>query len=183
VEREARPEQGESNEQHEGLAVASESPTTSAGEYEQLQSDLAEVRNRMLRAQAELENYRKRVRREQEDERRYASAGLLRDLLPVVDNISRAIEAAEKSPDPASLLEGFKMVQQQLAGVLSQHHCRPIEALGQPFDPNRHAAITVQPSAEHPANTVVHVVQAGYELHDRVLRPSQVIVSKAPESS
>ena len=105
--------------------------------------------------------------------------GLLRDLLPVVDNVDRAIEAAGKNADAAALLEGFKMVHKQLGDALARHHCRPIDALHEPFDPHKHHAVMQQPSADHPPNTVLMVTQSGYELHDRVVRPSQVIVSKA----
>jgi molecular chaperone GrpE len=135
-----------------------------------------------LRAHAELDNYRKRASRELEDRTRYAELDVLRDLLPVLDNVDRAIEAAEKSDDAAALLDGFKMVHQQLNDLLKAHHCQPIEALHQPFDPNVHHAVMQQPSEEHPANTVLMVTQGGYQLHDRVVRPSQVIVSKVKES-
>ena len=102
---------------------------------------------------------------------------LVRDLLPVIDNVERAIEAGEKNADAAALLEGFKMVNQQLDDVLKRHHTTRIEALHAPFDPNVHHAILQQPSEEHPANTVLMVTQNGYQLHDRVVRPAQVIVS------
>jgi molecular chaperone GrpE len=105
---------------------------------------------------------------------------LIRDLLPVVDNIDRAIEAASKSNEATSLLEGFKLVRQQLITVLMQHNCTQIEALGKPFDPQFHAAIMQQPSDEVPANHVLLVAQAGYKLHDRVVRPAQVIISTGP---
>jgi molecular chaperone GrpE len=97
--------------------------------------------------------------------------------LPVLDNVQRAIEAAEKSTDGSGLLDGVKLVAQQLQGVLEQHHCVKIEALGAAFDPHLHHAILQQPSEEHPANTVIMVTQEGYKLYDRVVRPSQVIVS------
>lgn len=139
--------------------------------------ELSAAKDRALRAQAELDNYRKRMRKEMEDERRYAQLPLLSDLLPVIDNVQRAIQAAEKSTEGAGLLAGFKMVAQQLEGVLSRHHCRRIEALHKPFDPHLHAAILQQPTGEFPPNTVVQVAQEGYQLHDRVLRPAQVIVS------
>lgn len=144
------------------------------------EAELAEMRDRLLRTQAELENYRKRARRELEDERRYALMPLMRDLLPVMDNIQRAIDAAGQKADVASLLEGFKMVGQQLETTLTKHHCLKIAAQGEPFDPHRHDALMQQPSEEHPENTVVAVAQAGYALHDRVVRPAQVIVSKKP---
>jgi molecular chaperone GrpE len=151
--------------------------TQPADELEQLRRQAAEAQDRYLRSQAELENTRKRLRRELDDERRYAELTLLADLLPVIDNINRAIEAAEKNADAASLLSGFKMVGQQLKQVLEKHHVKPIDAEGQPFDPAVHEAILQQPSAEHPENTVTTVAQTGYKLHDRVVRPAQVIVS------
>jgi molecular chaperone GrpE len=167
------------------LGGSAEQPNVAAAELdegEQAKRDLDEARDRLLRAQAELDNFRKRARRELEEERRYAALPLLGDLLPVLDNIGRAIQAAEKNPEAGSLVEGVKMVAQQLEGVLARHHCVRIEALHQPFDPHLHQAIMQQPSADHPAGAVLHVAQEGYQVHDRVVRPSQVIVSTAPES-
>ena len=144
---------------------------------QKLRAELAAAKDRELRAHAELDNYRKRAARELDERLRYANIGLLRDLLPVLDNVDRAIEAGEKNADANALLEGFKMVSQQLGEVLKRHHCTLIEALHAPFDPNLHHAVMQQPSEEHPANTVLMVTQSGYQLHDRVVRPSQVIVS------
>jgi molecular chaperone GrpE len=153
---------------------------TADQEMEMVRTELSEARDKMLRAQAELDNYRKRARRELEDERRYAEIELIKDLLPALDNISRAVDAAEKKADAVSLLEGFKMVRQQLGSVLDKHHCKVIEAEGKPFDPAYHEAVMQQPSPDKPENTVTMVVQTGYQLHDRVVRPAQVIVSKKP---
>lgn len=149
-------------------------------DIELLRTELDEAKDRALRFQAELDNYRKRVNRQMEEDRRYAHLALVRDLLPVLDNARRAIEAAGKAADAASLLEGFKMVARQLQGVLERHHCTKIEALHQPFDPHLHEAICQQPSTEFPPNTVLCVAQGGFRMHDRVVRPSQVIVSVAP---
>jgi molecular chaperone GrpE len=170
----APPNEGKSSEQFDGAVQPS-------SELEQLRSQAAEAQDRYLRSQAELENTRRRLRREMDEERRYAELSLLSDLLPVIDNIDRAVTAAEKNADAASLLAGFKMVSQQLNNVLEKHHCKPIEAEGQPFDPAVHEAIMQQPSNEHPDNTVVAVGQTGYTLHDRVVRPAQVVVSKKTE--
>ena len=145
-----------------------------------LEAELAAEKDRLLRLQAEMQNLRNRQSREIADERRYAPMPLLRDLLPVVDNIDRAVEAAEQQGEAASLLEGFKLVRQLLVGILEQHDCQPINALGEPFDPQVHEAILKQPSDEHPADHVSLVTQQGYQLHDRVVRPSQVIVSAGP---
>ncbi len=143
-------------------------------------AELAAARDRSLRLQAEMENLRARTAREIAEQARYAALPVLRDLLPVVDNIDRAIEAANQTGGANSLLEGFKLVRQQLLSTLEQHNCILIEALGQPFDPQFHAAIMQQPSDEVPANHVLLVAQAGYKLHDRVVRPAQVIISTGP---
>ncbi|MEM9187001.1 MAG: nucleotide exchange factor GrpE [Planctomycetota bacterium] len=147
---------------------------------------LATEKDRVLRLQAELQNTLSRKSRELADERKYAGLALMKDILPVLDNIDRAIEAAEKvaaessadgAGDASGLLGGFKMVRQQLATVLSQHRCEAIAAAGEAFNPDLHEAILQQPSPDHPAGAVVMETQTGYKLHDRVVRPSQVIVS------
>jgi molecular chaperone GrpE len=146
-------------------------------------AELAAANDRLLRLQAEMQNLRNRTSREIADERRFAALPILRDLLPVVDNIDRAIEAAEKSGEAEGLLAGFRLVRQQLATTLAQHKCEPIEALNQTFDPNFHQAILQQPSADVPAGIVTMVTQPGYKLHDRVVRPAQVIVSSGAPTS
>ena len=148
-----------------------------AAELDQLRADAAAARDQALRAQAELENFRKRMRREMEEDRRYAEQSLLADLLPSLDNIGRAIQAAESNADANSLLAGVKMVAQQLDGVLKNHYCQRIVADGAAFDPHLHQAISMQPRDDLPPGSVVLVAQEGYQLHDRVLRPSQVFVS------
>ena len=148
-----------------------------------LVEELAAAHDRALRIHAEMQNLRDRTSREVAEERRYAALPIIRDLLPVVDNIDRALEAAEKADEAENLLAGFRLVRQQLVTILDQHHCVPIEAEGKPFDPNYHAAILHQPSADEPAGTITMVTQTGYKLHDRVVRPSQVIVSSGPPAS
>ncbi len=145
------------------------------------QTELAEAQDRVLRLQAELENLRRRTRREIGDANRFASLPLMRELLPVIDNIDRAIEAAEKTDDATGLLQGVRMMGEQLTDTLAKHGCTEIIALDQAFDPNLHEAILQQPSADHAPGTVIAVTQVGYVLHDRVVRPSQVIVSSDPE--
>jgi molecular chaperone GrpE len=152
----------------------------SENEMAKLRADLDDAADRVLRAQAELENYRKRARRELEDERRYAALPLLDDLLGVLDDMYRAINAAEKSPQASGFIDGVKLVAQRFESILAKHDCQRIDALGKPFDPAYHQAISQQPSADHPPNTVVLVAQEGYMLHDRVVRPAHVIVSTSP---
>jgi molecular chaperone GrpE len=140
-------------------------------------------KDRTLRLQAEMENLRGRQSRELADERRYGALNLMREILPVLDNMDRAIEAAEKSGDGGPLLDGIQLVRQQLVTALAQNGCEPIEALGQPFNPDLHAAILQQPSPDYPAGHVMHVTQTGYKLHDRVVRPAAVIVSSGQDRS
>ena len=174
------------DDKHSGGSAGGDEPTSTTtvgeqeSEIERLRTDLEEAADRVLRAQAELDNYRKRALREIDEERRYANLPMIRDLLPVVDNIQRAIAAAEKTPDSAGLLEGIKMVANSLVGALARHHCTKIDALHKPFDPAFHEAIAQQPSDQFPPNTVLDVPQDGYVLHDRVVRPAQVVVSTAP---
>lgn len=162
----------------DGGPEANEEPM--ASEAAELRTQLDEAKERALRLQAEWENFRKRSRRELDEERRYADLRLLGDLLPVLDNMQRATEAATKSADGGGLLEGFQLVKQQLENVLAQHHCQRIEALNHPFDPHLHEALMQQPTADAAPNTVIAVAREGFKLHDRVIRPAQVIVATAP---
>jgi molecular chaperone GrpE len=158
-------------EAHEG--VAGELPGGDS-----LARQLREAEDRVLRAQAELENFRKRSRREYEDALRYREIDLLRDLLPVLDTVRRAIEASETTADVDGLRAGFRMTAQQLEKVLETHGCKTIETDGKPFDPTVHDAMLQQVVPGVAAGTVVGVASKGYRLHDRVVRPAQVIVSK-----
>jgi molecular chaperone GrpE len=141
-------------------------------------SRIAELQERVLRTQAELENFRKRSRREYDDAQRYREIDVLRDLLPVLDNVLRAIEASEKTADVESLKAGFRMTAQQLEKLLGSHGCQTIETDGQSFDPAIHDAILQQPVAGVAEGTIVGTASRGYKLHDRVVRPAQVIVAK-----
>jgi molecular chaperone GrpE len=164
-------------------AATTSSPDAPPAEMETADDELEQAKQRVLRLQAELENVRKRTAREISDQRRYACLPLMRDLLPVLDNVHRAIDAADKNPEASGLRDGVELVKEQLKTVLAQHHCVEIEALHRPFDPHQHEAIQQQPSADYPPGTVLNVVQVGYQLHDRVVRPSQVIVAAAPPAT
>lgn len=158
----------------EAIEEAEESPSAD------LEAQLAEKTDQNLRLQAEIQNLRSRQARELADTRQYAGIDLMRDILPAVDNIDRAIEAAGDAAEVASLVEGFKLVRQQLVTALAQHGCQEIPAQGEVFNPDLHQAILQQPSADVPAGVVMMVTQSGYQLHDRVVRASQVIVSAGP---
>lgn len=164
---------------NESKAAAAETPTAS----EQLQAALTErdqFKDKWARSMADLENFRKRIYRDMEDERKYQSLPLLKALLPVFDGLDRAVFAASQSKNFDDLLNGVQMTIKQLESALNGHGAKAIVAEGQPFDPNLHEAISQAPSAEHPPMTVLNDVERGYTLHDRVVRPSKVIVSVAP---
>lgn len=168
-------------DEHEGVSADAEQASAETPEQfiAQLEQQVGEHRKRELQAQAELENFRKRMQRDNEQQLRYANVPLLRDMLDVVDNLSRAIEtsAKDQATQSSALLEGVTLVRNQLMTVFKKHNCVPIESLGKEFDPNFHEAISQAPSAEYPAGTVMYVAAQGYKLYDRVIRPSQVIVS------
>lgn len=135
------------------------------------------LKQKWLLAVADLDNYRRRVVKESEQERRYAVLPLARDLLPALDNLHRALDAAKNASDVAQLAQGVQMVSRQFDEILARHSVVPISAAGQPFDPNLHQAIQQVPSPDKPPMTVLTECERGYKLHDRVVRPSTVIVA------
>ena len=141
-------------------------------------ANAAELQDRLMRLHAELENFRKRARREYDDAQKYREIDLLRDLLPVLDTVQRAIDAAEKTDDVESLRAGFRMTAQQIEKLLAGHGCHTIPTDDQPFDPTVHDAIQQMAVPGKAAGTVVGTVSRGFTLHDRVVRPAQVIVAK-----
>jgi len=166
------------------FAAADQSIDPNDGSHTQSELELIDRVNdaegRVVRAQADLENFRRRMRREMEDQRKFANQGLITDLLPVIDNVYRAISAASKDEASRGILEGFLMVAQQLIGTLNKFDCQRIDAVGEEFDPNIHEAISQMASDEIGKGKVLQAVQEGYILHDRVIRPSQVIISTGP---
>ncbi len=135
----------------------------------------------LQRTRADFENYQKRSQRDREQERRYWDGPFALDLLPVLDNLQRAMAAARQAGESGPLVQGVAMVQNQILDVLKRHGVTRIAAEGQPFDPNLHQAVMQRPSAEQPPNTVLEVLQQGFMIHDRVLRPASVVVSKPVE--
>lgn len=163
---------------------ADEGSPVEASLEEQLQQALAErddFRDKWARAMADLDNYRRRIQREMEEDRKYLAQPLLKALLPGLDGLDRTLQAAQTSKNADDLITGVQMVQKQFETSLAQFGVKSIEAVGQPFDPNVHEAITQMPSADHPPMTVLQDVERGYLLHDRVVRPSKVIVASQPQ--
>ncbi len=136
--------------------------------------------NLVKSTRADFENYQKRIQRDQAQERRYACTNFALDLLPVLDNLERATVAAKQAGETGPLVQGVAMVHTMFLDLLRRHGVTLIEAMGQPFDPHLHQAVVQQPTAEHPPQTVTTVLEQGYRMHDRVLRPAQVVVAVAP---
>lgn len=148
-------------------------------EIDLLQKERDELKDQVLRIQADFANYQKRAKQQADEVRTYAIGSLAQDVLGAIDNLERAIEALRASANQG-ITSGLDMVQKLLLGILAKYGVEPIAALEQPFDPNFHEAIMQQPSAEHPEGTVVAELGKGYKIHDRVLRPSKVAVSVKP---
>jgi molecular chaperone GrpE len=135
---------------------------------------------KLLRTAAEFENYRRRVNKERDEDRKFAPYSLIRDILPSLDNLRRAVEAAKTAGGTESVVQGVTMVLKQIDEVFERNGAKPIVSVGQPFDPNLHEAIAQIPSPDHPSMTVLQEAERGYTLHDRVIRPSKVLVSTNP---
>ncbi|MDD3587477.1 MAG: nucleotide exchange factor GrpE [Thermoguttaceae bacterium] len=157
--------------------TADKAARISESELQKLKQELEEAKDRGLRALAELENYRSRTNRAMAEDRKYAAVDLARAILPVWDNMGRAIEAAEKDFHPEAMLDGLKMMYQQFLDIFHSQHIEKIEALHEQFNPHLHESIASFPDAKFPPNTVIHESQTGFKLHDRVIRPTQVVLS------
>lgn len=153
-----------------------EGATRQPDELTALREEVEKYKDAALRARADLENYRKRMVREKEDSVRYANNALLERLLPVLDNYDFGLEAARGAGD--AVVQGLEMVRKQLHDFLADQGVKPIDAEGQPFDPNIHEAMAHEESADVPEGYVIRQVRRGYMLKDRLLRPASVMVSK-----
>ncbi len=149
----------------------------------ELEAELAEAKDQRLHALADVENMRRRAQREREEALKYGAVSLARDLLSVADNLGRALAAApgEEADDSVkTLIEGVAMVERDLAGALEKHNVQPVAGVGEPFDHNVHQAVVEIETEEVPPGHVAQVMQTGYTLHERLLRPALVAVAKAP---
>src|SRR6056297_1123599 len=172
----------------QGDATASKENLSEDTTIEQLKSELDQVRqaaadehDRLLRLSAEFENYKKRADRQVEEFKKYATESLLKELLTVVDNLERAICSTDVDKGVASeacVIEGVEMTLSEILKILKKFNVTPIEAKGKPFDPVYHEAMMQEETDEYPENTVINELQKGYLIHDRLLRPAMVVVSK-----
>jgi molecular chaperone GrpE len=180
--------QGDGNRAAEGLEGPDEEQNGNEGARDVLASDLEKARGeakdnyeKYLRTAAEFDNYKKRIQKETEEARRYANEELIKALIPVVDNLERAIIHVEEGSDSGPLLDGVKMIHKQFMDVLAKYGVQEVVAVGKPFDPNFHQALMQVKTNDAPPNTVVSEVTKGYLLSGRLIRPSMVGVSVAGE--
>ena len=158
--------------------VETGSPTAEVGD---LRRQVEERHDRLLRALAEIENIKRRAQRERDDYIRYANETLLRDLVPVLDNLDRALAAVRTAGEAPRVVEGVELIRRELMKVLERAGLSRYSALGQSFDPARHEATARVISVEHAPDTIVAETAPGYLLNGRVLRPAQVAVAAAPD--
>ncbi|MBX3329218.1 MAG: nucleotide exchange factor GrpE [Nitrospira sp.] len=136
--------------------------------------------DKYLRLAAEFENYKRLTQRDQREQIRFGNEQLLKELLPVVDNMERAIKAARTNGSDVALVQGVELTLKQLSGILTKFGVQAIETAGQDFDPSAHQAVSYGPSNDVPANKILDEFQKGYRLHDRILRAAMVSVSSGP---
>src|SRR5213593_3766652 len=151
------------------------------GKIAELESQLAETREKHLRLAADFDNYKKRMRQEQLETIQHASAELINRLLPVLDDLHNVLDHKPKGIDE-SWLKGIELSVRKLEEALGTHGLQPIESVGSRFDPKLHEAVGEEESAEHPEDTVVSELRRGYRLRDRVVRPALVKVARAPQN-
>lgn len=169
-------EETQAIEMEDGNSSAAQSqPSEGAGEDYQGKYQL--LQEQFTRLAADFDNYRKRVRDEQESLVKYGAQKSVMELLPVLDNLERATASLSENSDPKVLFKSFSVVQKQLLDGLDAMGVKKIQAVGQPFDPQFHEAVNQMPSAEFPEGTVMYEAQSGYQLHDKVIRPAMVVVS------
>lgn len=144
-----------------------------------LEAALEAEKDRFMRLSAEFDNYRKRKQREIDEFRKFANETVFKQFLSVVDNLERAIASAENNQDTSSLLEGVKLTHKEILKVFQNFNVKPVKAENQSFDPNFHQAVTQKETDDVPENTITDVLQTGYLLHDRLIRPAMVVVSKS----
>lgn len=170
----------------EAAAAAESSPQAEtpapADPVQALRDEVEQWKDKCLRAKAEMHNFQRRSEQEKHDAIKYANVGFARGLLEVIDSMESVLDHAAKANQDDAVVQAVRMVCDNFQKVLRQHHVTKIEADGQPFNPAVHEAMMQQPSDKHDVVTVLQVLQQGYKLHDRVLRPAKVIVSKPAET-
>jgi molecular chaperone GrpE len=167
--------------EHERSMIDGALPEAAVDETDSLKRQIQEKQDQLLRALAETDNVRRRAQRDREDYVRYANESLIRDLLPVLDNLDRALAAARAAGNAPGVVEGVELIQREMLKVLERAGVTRYSAVGQPFDPNRHEAIARVVSPDQAPGTVVAEIAPGYLLNGRVVRAAMVSVAAAPD--
>ncbi len=176
----------ESDQTQDTADDAASSPHAAAATADaaaELQAKIAGLEDSLLRAKADFQNLQRRAAVEHADAVRYANAELMKSLVKVLDDFERSLAASAKPDNLKAVVEGVRLVHENLSKALTEHGLEPIEALHQPFDPKIHEALLHQPSDKHPPGTVIEQIARGYRLRDRVVRPAKVIVAKGSDST
>lgn len=175
----------EQEEKQEGFEQENLGANQGTAEAEDVSAQLAkalernlELEDKLLRMAAEQDNFRKRMQRERETALKYAEETILREILPSLDNLERAVEQCKCSPDAGTLLAGVEMTCKGLLNTLEKFGVKPLAGEGQPFDPNFHEAVAMEASADVPENQILQEYQKGYMFKDRLIRAAKVVVSK-----
>ncbi len=174
---EARQKMNQEKEQGDESQNTSELEGTLA----KTQAELKDAKEQYVRLYAEFENFRKRAQKEKEENLRFGHERVIKELLPILDNLEKALEHAKTDADKESLVKGVELVLKQFMSALEAFGLKPVRSVGQPFDPHHHEAMGHEESEEHEPHTVVQEYRRGYKLHDRLIRPSLVTVAKPPE--
>jgi len=172
-------------EAEEAEEVAKSPEELMAEKIKAAETKASETYDRLLRSTAEFDNYKKRSAREFQESKKYANEAFIKQLLPVIDNLERAVESIGDGDDDSGqgVIEGVKMTLSEIFKVFDKFHLKPLESEGKPFDPNFHQAVIQEETNAVPENTVVKEMQKGYLLHDRLIRPAMVVVSKTAAES
>jgi molecular chaperone GrpE len=171
------PEAGEKTKAEAGK----EEKTELEARLQEKEKEAKENYDRYLRLSAEMENYKKRAEKEKGETYKFANENILKDLLPVLDNLERALDHGRETGNLKALLDGVDLTYKSLWTVMEKYGITRVEALGEDFDPNHHEAVMVQEDAQKPPGQVISQLQIGYRLHNRLVRPAMVVVSKKPE--
>lgn len=170
----------ENIQQDEFIKEAPEAGSTVEDRVQALEQEKNDLADRLLRAMAEFDNYRKRVTREKEGLMKYGTERIALEILAVVDSFERALEQSRQATEIEPVVKGLEMILKQLQSALEKFEIKPLHAVGEPFDPAFHEAMAQQEHPDHADNTVIEQVQKGYMLGDKLLRPARVLVSRAP---
>lgn len=176
-------ETAENNDEDAAVDGVQDKVDDGVNELEKAQQEAEKAKDTMLRLAAEFENYKRRMERERSIALKYAEESLVKELLPAIDNLERAIEQGKESHNVEDLLAGVELTHKGLMAALEKFEVAPMESIGEPFDPNHHEALAMEESDDMDANSVLKEFQKGYKYKDRLIRPAKVVVAKKVEET